>query len=163
MTGNITLHGEMLYNVECPSLKIMNKIQSHNHHCALLCWVAQSCPTLCDPMDCSPPSSSVHGDPPGRDTEWIAMLSSRGSSQPRDWAQVSHIAGGFFTIWVTSEAQYWSGQPIPSLGDLSDPGIQLGSPALQVDSLPAELTGKHTVTTVGHQSPGSLSQSTKDA
>ena len=41
--------------------------------------------------------------------EWVAMPSSRGSSQPRDWTQVSHIAGGFFTIWATREAQeYWS-------------------------------------------------------
>ena len=37
--------------------------------------------------------------------EWAAMPSSRGSSQPRDWTQVSHIAGGFFTIWAISEAQ----------------------------------------------------------
>ena len=42
--------------------------------------------------------------------EWVAISSSRGSSQPRDWTQVSHIAGGFFTIWATWEAQeYWSG------------------------------------------------------
>ena len=36
--------------------------------------------------------------------EWVAIPSSRGSSQPRDWIQVSHIAGGFFTIWATREA-----------------------------------------------------------
>ena len=42
--------------------------------------------------------------------EWVAMPSSRGSSQPRDWTQVSHIAGRFFTIWATKEAQeYWNG------------------------------------------------------
>ena len=40
----------------------------------------------------------------------FALPSSRGSSQPRDWTQVSHIAGGFFTSWATREAQeYWSG------------------------------------------------------
>ena len=50
--------------------------------------------------------------------ELVAMSSFRGSSQPRDWTQVSHIAGGFFTIWACREAQvYWSGYPIPSLGD----------------------------------------------
>ena len=88
-------------------------------------------------MDCSPPGSSVHGDSPGK---WVAMSSSRGSSQPRDWTQVSYIAGRFFTIWATREAQeYWSGKPIPSAGDLPDPGIEPGSPALQADSLPAEL------------------------
>ena len=41
--------------------------------------------------------------------EWVAMPSSRGSFQPRDWTQVSRIAGGFFTVWVTKEApEYWS-------------------------------------------------------
>ena len=58
-------------------------------------------------MDCSPPGSSVHGDSPGKNTGvgCHAMLSSRGSSQPRDQTQVSRIAGGFFTIWATREAQ----------------------------------------------------------
>ena len=41
---------------------------------------------------------------PARTLEWVAMPSSRGSSQPRDQTQVSHIAGGFFTIWATGEA-----------------------------------------------------------
>ena len=60
-----------------------------------LCLVIQSCPTLCDPMDCSPPGSSVHGVPQPRILEWVAMLSSRGSSQSRVRTQVSHIAGIF--------------------------------------------------------------------
>ena len=46
--------------------------------------VAQSCPTLCDPMDCSPPGSSVHGIFQARVLEWVAISFSRGSSQPRD-------------------------------------------------------------------------------
>ena len=50
-----------------------------------------------DPVDHSPPGSSVHGDSPGI-LKWIAMPSSRGSSQPRDRTQISHIAGRFFTI-----------------------------------------------------------------
>ena len=41
-----------------------------------------------------------------------------------------------------SRPEYWSGWPLPSQGDLPDPGIELGSPALQADSLPAELPGK---------------------
>ena len=45
--------------------------------------VAQSCPTLCDPMDCSPPGSSVHGVFQARILEWVAISFSRGSSQPR--------------------------------------------------------------------------------
>ena len=64
--------------------------------------IAQSCPTLCDPLDCSPPGSSVHGI---LQATVLAMPSSRGSSWPRDWTQVSHIAGRFFTIWATSKAQ----------------------------------------------------------
>ena len=67
---------------------------------AVLCvfLVAQLCPTLSDPMGCSPPGSSVHGDLQARILEWVAMSSSRGSSQPRDQTQVSRIAGGFFTV-----------------------------------------------------------------
>ena len=59
--------------------------------------VTQSCLTLCDPMDCSPPGSSVHGILQARILEWVAFPFSRGSSQPRDETQVSCIAGGFFT------------------------------------------------------------------
>ena len=66
--------------------------------------VAQSCPTLCDPMDCSPPGSSVHGILQARILEWTAISFSRGSSQPRDQTWVSCIAGRFFTIWVTRGA-----------------------------------------------------------
>ena len=67
--------------------------------------VAQSCPTLCDPIDCI-----VHGILQARIMEWVAFPFSRGSYQPRDRTQVSHIAGGFFTSWATREAQeYWSG------------------------------------------------------
>ena len=47
--------------------------------------VAQLCPTLCDPADCSPPGSSVHGFLQARILEWVAISFSRGSSQPRDW------------------------------------------------------------------------------
>ena len=58
--------------------------------------VAQSCPTLCNPMDCSPPGSSVHGIFQARILEWVAISFSRGSSQPRDRTQVSHIVGRCF-------------------------------------------------------------------
>ena len=62
------------------------------------------------------------------------MPSSRESSQPRDGIQVSRIAGGFFIIWATREAQEkGSEQPIPSPRDLPGPGIKLESSALQVD------------------------------
>ena len=76
----------------------------------LLCLVTQSCPTLCDPMDCSPPGPSVHGILQARVLEWVAMPSSRGSFQLRDQTQVSQNAGGFFIVWATREAQeYWNG------------------------------------------------------
>ena len=105
----------------------------------VLCWVAQSYLTLCNPMDYNPPGSSVHGDSPGKNTgacqaplsmgilqartlEWVAKPSSRGSSQCRDWTQVSRITGGLFTVWTTMETQeHWSGKPIPSPRDLPNP------------------------------------------
>ena len=61
--------------------------------------VAQSCPTLGDPMD-----YTMHGILQARILEWVAFPFSRGSSQPRDQTQVSWIAGGFFTSWATREA-----------------------------------------------------------
>ena len=95
------------------------------------------------PMDCGPPGSAVHGILQARILEWVATPFSRESSHPRDRTQVSRIEGKFFTVWATREAhEYWSRQPIPSPGDLSDPGIEPGSPALQADSLPAELPVK---------------------
>ena len=68
--------------------------------------VAQSCPTLCDTMDCSLPGFSVHGISQARILEWVAISFSRGSSQPRDRTQVSCIAGRCFTLCTTSEAKY---------------------------------------------------------
>ena len=64
--------------------------------------VAQSCPTLCNPMDCSLPGSSVHGIFQARILEWIAISFSR-SSRPRDWTQVSSFVGRCFTVWATRE------------------------------------------------------------
>ena len=67
--------------------------------------VAQLCLTLCSPMD-----YTVHGILQARILEWVAVPFSTGSSQPRDWTQVSHIAGRFFTSWHTRKAQeYWIG------------------------------------------------------
>ena len=66
--------------------------------------IAQSCPTLCNPMDSSPPGYSVHGIFQARILEWVAISFSRGSSQPRDQAWVSCIADRRFTIWASREA-----------------------------------------------------------
>ena len=74
--------------------------------------VTQSCPTLSDPMDCSPPGSSLHGIFQARVLEWGAIAFSE---------------------------EYWSGLLFPSPGALpTHPGIKPGSPALQVDSLLSE-------------------------
>ena len=72
----------------------------------MLCLVAQSCPTLYDPMDCSPPGSLSMGILQVRILEWVAIR----TPWSRDWIQVSRIASGFCIIWATREAQeYWSG------------------------------------------------------
>ena len=71
--------------------------------------VAQSCPTLCDPVDCSPPGSAVPEAP---------------------------LSMGF------SRQEYWSGLPFPSPGDLPQPGIESGSPALQADALTSEINNE---------------------
>ena len=73
--------------------------------CVRACLVAQSCPTLCDPVDCSPPGSSAHGILQARILEGVAISFSRGSSRPRDPTQVSCIAGRHFNLWATREAQ----------------------------------------------------------
>ena len=65
--------------------------------------VAQSCLTLCNPIDCSPPGSSVDGILQVRILEWVAISFPRGSSWPRDWTHVSCIAGRFFIVWATGK------------------------------------------------------------
>ena len=72
--------------------------------CCLKSEVSQSCPTLCDPMDCSLSGFSVHGIFQARVPEWFAFSFSRGSSRPRDRTQVSRIAGRHFTLWAIREA-----------------------------------------------------------
>ena len=63
--------------------------------CARACVCAkslQSCPSLWDPMDCSPPGSSVHGILQARTLEWVVMPSSRGSSRLRDLTHISYVS-----------------------------------------------------------------------
>ena len=72
------------------------------------CSLTQSCPSLCDPTDCSPTGSTVHGILQGRILEWVAMPFSRGSSET--W--VSCIAGRFSIIRATREAQLSSVQSL---------------------------------------------------
>ena len=92
-----------IYRTLCPTIteckfcgtffrKDHNKFQKFN------VLVAKLCLTLCDPMDCTTPGSSVHGILQARILEWVVIHFSRGSSQPRDQIQVSHITGRFFTV-----------------------------------------------------------------
>ena len=71
----------------------------HNSPRVAVGSVAQSCPTVCNPMDCSLPGSSIHE--------------------------------------IFQAREYWSGLPFPSPGDLPDPGVEPGSPALQADTSPS--------------------------
>jgi len=65
--------------LSCISFSYIIDISPLSYICAV-CQVLQLCPTLCDPMDCSSQGSSVLQDSPGKNTEWVAMLSSRGYS-----------------------------------------------------------------------------------
>ena len=93
----VSLNAYFIFSSLCIEQYTHTHTHTHTHT-----EVAQSCPTLCDPMDCSPPGSSVHRILQARILEWVV---------------------------------------IPFFGDLPNPGIEPGSPALQADSLPAELQG----------------------
>ena len=81
-----------------------------------MCSVPRSCLTLCDPMDCSPPGSSIHGIFQARVLEWVAISFFKGFSWPRDGTRISCVsclAGGFFiteppesTAFKNCESQY---------------------------------------------------------
>ena len=66
----------------------------------------QLCPTFCNPMDCNPPGSSVHGISQSRLPEWVAILFSRGSSRPRHRTWVTYTAGRFFTSEPPDKSPY---------------------------------------------------------
>ena len=99
--------------------------------------IAQSCPTLCDPKDCSPPGSPVPGILQARILERVAMPSSWGPWQSRDRTHISYASCTGRRVFSTTAT--W--EAIPSPGDLH-PRIKPGSPALQADSLPFESLGK---------------------
>ena len=184
----------------------------------ILLLVAQSRPSLCDPMDCSPRGSSVCGISQARKVKWAAVSYSGGSSWPKDqtpiscvstgrqilynctsweaqisrqiiiqkdtrtpaftaalsttartwrqlkspltdervkWCKWSEVAQSWptlcdpvgysppgFSVHGILQVRVWSGLPFPSPGDLPDPGIEPGSPALEADALTSEPPGK---------------------
>ena len=93
---------ELFYLVSVPC-NAGNYFDTHLYIRKVKVLVIQSCPTLCDPMDCSLPGSSVHGFLQARILEWVAIPFSRESSQSRNQTQVSCTAGRFFTNWVKRE------------------------------------------------------------
>ena len=102
---------------------------------------------LCNPMDCSPPGSSVHGDSPGKNTEVgrRAFLQGIFPIQGLNPDLLQLQADSFFFSLLTEPAGKPKNTGVGSLSfskGSSCPGIKPGSPALQADSLPAELPGK---------------------
>ena len=73
------------------------------YYISCCCLVTKSCLTLCYPMDCSLPGSSVHGISQARIVEWVATFFSRGSSWPRHWTQVSCISRWILYHWTSRE------------------------------------------------------------
>ena len=88
---------QLIFPTRCPIECLYHPVKESESE------VAQLCLTLCDPMDCSLPGSSVHGIFQATVLEWIAISFSRGSSQPRNRTRVSHIVDRRFTIWATRE------------------------------------------------------------
>ena len=120
------------------------------HHCkeiqcwryTVLCLATQSCLTLCDPVDCSLSGSSVRGMLQARTLEWVAMPSSRGSSQTRDQTQVPCIAGGSLPCELPEKPKRTRTGSYPFPRGASQPRNQTGVSCTASNSLPTELPGK---------------------
>ena len=111
----------------------------HIYVCVCVCVCAQAtqlCPTLCDPMDCSPPGFSVHGISQARIFEWVSISCSRDLSDPMDCSPPG------FSVHGTSQIRILEWVAISSSRGSFDPEIEPGSPALHADSSPSEPPGK---------------------
>ena len=97
-------HSLYLCLYSCPANRIICTIFSRFYESES--EVTPLCPTLCDPVDCSLPGSSICGVLQAKILEWVAISFSRGSSRPRDRTQVSLIAGRRFTLWATRALIY---------------------------------------------------------
>ena len=110
----------------------------------------QSCPTLCDPIDSSPPGSLVPGILQARTLEWVAISFSNAGKWKVKVKSLSRVRL-LVTPWTAahqappsmgfSRQEYWSGEPFLSPGDLPNPGIEPRFPAMKADSLPSEPPG----------------------
>ena len=108
----------------------------------MLCLVIQSCLILCNPMDSSLPGSSVHGDSPGKNNGVSCHPLLQGIFPTQGWNPgLSHCRQILYCLSHQGSPRILEWVIYPFSRDLSDPGIELGSPALQVDSLSAELPG----------------------
>ena len=99
--------------------------------------VIQSCPTLCDPMGYSPWNSPGQNSEVGSLSLLQGILPTQGSNPG-----LQHCRRILYQLSQREAQENWSGLPIPSPADPPNPGIESGNPALQVDSLPTELSRK---------------------
>ena len=108
-----------------------------------VCSILKSCPTLWDPVDCSLPGPSAHGIFQARILEWVAISSSRGSSQPRDRTLVSCIGRWFLYCWAIRKAQ---GGLVFALGNALENSLALSSslwgPFWAMEPLPGGSSGE---------------------
>ena len=108
-----------------------------------MCLVAQSCLTLCNPLDCSPPGSSVHGDSPGKNTGVGCHALLQGIFPTHGLNPgLPHCRQILYCLSHQGIPKILEWVAYPFSRDLLDPGIELESPALQADSLPTELLEK---------------------
>ena len=104
--------------------------------------ITQSCLTLCDSTDCSPPGSSVHGILQARILEWVAYPFSGDLLAPGTEPRSPALSADSLLTEPAGKLKKLEWVAIPSPGVIPDPGIKLESPALQADSLPADLPRK---------------------
>ena len=86
-------------------LKKKSKWEKYRISQSCYCLLAESYPTFCDPIDCSPQGSFVHKIPQARIVEWVPISFSRGSFQPRDWNHISCIGGQILCFTGGSEGK----------------------------------------------------------
>ena len=84
---------------------IRNQILKPSSRPVCMCWGTRLCLTLCEPMDCSPPGSSVHGISQAGILEWVAISFSKGYSQPKDRMPSPALKAGSFTTGTSLVAQ----------------------------------------------------------